>query len=64
MTFEFTVPRIVDPDGVDGSPYPRKMDVSSEEERQLAVSQTEGSPLRSSPVPVILILTMKVSTCY
>ena len=45
MTFEFTVPRIVDPDGVDGSPYPRRMDVSSEEERQLAVSQTEGKPI-------------------
>ena len=45
MTFEFTVPRIVDPDGVDGSPYPRRMDVSSEEKRQLAVSQTEGKPI-------------------
>lgn len=45
MTFEFTVPRIVDPDGVHGSPYPRKMDVRSEEERQVAVSQTEGKPI-------------------
>jgi len=45
MPFKFEIPRIVDTDGVDGSPLPRRMDVKSEKERQSKSRQTQGAPL-------------------
>jgi tryptophan 2,3-dioxygenase len=45
MSFEFVIPNIVDPDGVDGSPHPRPMSVGSEKLRQQEVAKTEGMPI-------------------
>lgn len=45
MSFEFEIPDVVHIDGVDGSPQPRPMDVSSEKLRQEGVARTDGSPI-------------------
>ncbi|MDG1997135.1 MAG: tryptophan 2,3-dioxygenase family protein [Emcibacteraceae bacterium] len=45
MSFEFVIPEIVDIDGVDGSPQPRKMDVKSDQDRREKVVETKGEPL-------------------
>ena len=45
MSFKFEVPDIVQIDGVDGSPYPRPMDIGSEKSRQQEVSKTQGMPI-------------------
>ncbi len=45
MSFEFVIPEIVDPDGVDGSPYPRRVDPLGEKDRQQKVIETEGEPI-------------------
>ncbi|MBT6032099.1 MAG: tryptophan 2,3-dioxygenase [Kordiimonadaceae bacterium] len=44
MSFEFVIPDIVDPKGVDGSPYPRSMDVLDDQDRAKAVVETKGEP--------------------
>ena len=45
MSFEFVIPRVVDPDGVDGSPHPRKMEIFNDEDRENEVSKTGGNPI-------------------
>lgn len=45
MSFEFVIPDIVDPDGVDGSPYPRRVDPLSDADRDKKVIETEGEPI-------------------
>lgn len=45
MSFEFVVPAIVDPQGVDGSPNPRPMNRGSEKQRQQEVAKTAGMPI-------------------
>lgn len=45
MSFEFVIPEIVDIDGVDGSPHPRKMDIGSDEGRREKVVETKGDPI-------------------
>ncbi|MGI9203959.1 MAG: tryptophan 2,3-dioxygenase [Woeseiaceae bacterium] len=45
MSFEFDNPDIVQIDGVDGSPYPRPMQVGSEKARQDEVAKTAGMPI-------------------
>ncbi len=45
MSFEFVIPEIVDPDGVDGSPHPRRVDPLGEEHRQEKVVETKGEPI-------------------
>jgi len=45
MTFEFEIPDVVQIDGVDGSPYPRPMQIGSEKERQQEVAKTAGMPI-------------------
>lgn len=45
MSFEFVIPEIVDPDGVDGSPYPRRVDPLGEKDRQEKVVETAGEPM-------------------
>jgi len=45
MSFEFVIPEIVDPDGVDGSPHPRRVDPLGEKDRQEKVVETEGEPI-------------------
>ena len=45
MSFEFVIPDIVDPTGVDGSPYPRRVDPLNDADRDKKVIQTEGEPI-------------------
>ena len=45
MTFKFEIPDIIDIDGVEGSPYPRDIDIGSEEDRQKKVKITDGLPI-------------------
>ena len=45
MTFKFEIPDIIDIDGVEGSPYPRDVDIGSEEDRQKKVKITDGLPI-------------------
>ena len=45
MSFEFVVPAVVDPDGVDGSAGPRPMNIGSEKQRQQEVTRTAGMPI-------------------
>jgi tryptophan 2,3-dioxygenase len=45
MSFEFIIPKVVDPKGVDGSPHPRKMDIFDNQDRKKKVAQTEGAPI-------------------
>lgn len=44
-TIEPIVRQIVDPAGVDGSPYPRAMPVTTDESRAATAAETEGNPL-------------------
>jgi len=44
-TYEPHMPRIVDPTGVEGSPDPRPMPVSTADSRASTVEETEGEPL-------------------
>lgn len=44
MTFKYVIPPIVDPAGVDGSPYPRKMEMATNEDREQTVAKTTGKP--------------------
>lgn len=45
MAFEFDIPRIVDIDGVDGSPYARDMQMLTEESREKNAAATDGKPI-------------------
>ena len=45
MSFEFVIPEIVDIDGVDGSPHPRKMDVNNDADRAEKIKETKGEPI-------------------
>ena len=45
MSFEFIIPEIVDPEGVDGSPHPRRVDPLGEADRQEKVVETDGEPM-------------------
>ena len=38
-------PQIVDPDGVDGSPHPRPMPVTTDESRAATAAETDGQPI-------------------
>ena len=44
-TYEPHIPRPVDPDGVDGSPYARPMPVTTDETRESTAAKTDGEPL-------------------
>ena len=45
MSFEFVIPEVVDPNGVDGSPHPRPMDVKDDQSREEKVLETDGEPI-------------------
>ena len=45
MSFEFIIPDIVDPSGVDSSPYARAMDVLNEKTREDQAVKNEGEPI-------------------
>ena len=45
MSFEFIIPDIVDPSGVDSSPYARAMDVLNEKSREDQAVKNEGEPI-------------------
>lgn len=45
MSFEFVIPSIVDPQGVDGSPHARPMDVFDDTDREQASERTGGEPI-------------------
>lgn len=45
MSFEFVIPDIIDPKGVDGSPYPRRVDPLTDSDRAEKVVETKGQPI-------------------
>ena len=45
MNFKYVIPEIVDINEVDNSPYPRPMEIGSEEDRQRQVKETDGQPI-------------------
>lgn len=45
MSFEFIIPDVVNPTGVDGSPHARPMDVLSDKDREARSAKTEGQPI-------------------
>lgn len=45
MAFKYIIPPIVNPEGVNGSPYPRKMKKSNKIDRLHNVAATKGEPL-------------------
>ena len=45
MSFKYEIPEIIDIHEVDSSPYPRPMEIGSEEDRQKQVQATEGQPI-------------------
>ena len=44
-TYKPHIPQIVDPAGVDGSPYPRPMPITTDESREATAKETGGEPL-------------------
>ena len=45
MSFEFVIPKVVDPTGVDAAAHARPMDVFNDQDREKKVIETEGDPI-------------------
>ncbi len=45
MSFEFIIPEVVNPDGVDGSPHARAVDAKSDNDRADKAATTQGQPI-------------------
>ena len=45
MSFEFIIPEVVNPDGVDGSPYARAVDAKSANDRADKAATNQGQPI-------------------